>query len=90
MNNRTLKQNIAIIEERVRLINKKLGTQFYANYDSVWKCWTMYEIDENGAHNRNVLGFDAGKTMEETYEYTEGIFRMFDFLRYNDTKNVKW
>lgn len=32
MNGRSLKQNIEIINERVRLINKKLGTKFYASY----------------------------------------------------------
>lgn len=90
MNGRTLKQNIQVINDRVQLINEKLGTKFHANYDSVWKTWTMYEIDKNGAHERNVLGFDAGMSMEQMYDYTDGIFRMWDFMRYNDTTNVKW
>lgn len=37
MNGRTLKQNIQVINDRVQLINEKLGTKFHANYDSVWK-----------------------------------------------------
>ena len=90
MESRTLKQNIKIIKERVQLINEKLGTKFHANYDEVWKCWTMYEIGKDGEHCRNNIGFDAGKSMDEMYGYTDGFFRMFDYLRYNDTKNVKW
>jgi hypothetical protein len=90
MNGRSLKQNIEIINERVRLINKKLGTKFYASYDTVWKVWTMYEIDENGAHCNNCIGFDAGKTMDEMYAYTDGIFRFWDFMRYNSPNIEKW
>lgn len=90
METRTKKQNIAIIKERVRLINEKLGTKFYANYDEVWKVWTMYEIGENGECCRKELGFDAGKTMEEMYGYTDFFFRFCDFMRYNSTKIEKW
>ena len=90
MYRRTLKQNIEIIRERVKLINEKLGTKFHASYDSVWKTWTMYEIGEQGEHCNNTIGFDAGKTMAEMYAYTEGFFRFWDFMRYNSPKIEKW
>ena len=90
MNSRSKEENIRIIKERVNIINEKLGTHFYADYDEVWKEWTMYEIGENGAHHRNCIGFDAGKSMEGMYEYTEAFFRFFDFMRYNSEKIKKW
>ena len=89
MTTRTKKQNIAIIAERVRIINEKLGTRFIAHYDDVWKVWSMYEVGKNGELCSNTLGFD-GKTMEEMYGFTDGIFRMFDYLHHNDTSAVKW
>lgn len=77
---RTLAENIEIIGKRVDYINKKLGTNFIAEWSEIYKTWTMYEIERNSfAHNRNVLGFDAGKSMEEMYAYTDGIFALLDY-----------
>ncbi len=89
-NGRSKKEDIAVIKERVRLINEKLGTNFHANWDDVWKVWTMYEVGEKGVLNRNNLGFDAGKTMAEMYAYTDGIFRFWDFMRFNKPTIEKW
>lgn len=89
-NGRSKKEDIAVIKERVRLINEKLGTKFYANWDDVWKVWTMHEIGPSGNLIRNNLGFDIGKSMEGMYEYTDGIFRFWDFMRYNKPTIEKW
>ena len=89
MRGRSLKTNIAIINERVRLINEKLGSEFFADYDKVTKLWHMYEYAEDGLPVRNSIGFDAGKTMDQMYEYTEAFFSLFNYLRWNP-KEIKW
>lgn len=68
-----------LIEYRVDFINKKLGTNYHADYCSVYGGWSMYEIiPESGATYRNKLGFDCRKSSKEMLAYVDGIYELLN------------
>lgn len=73
----TRKEYRELIEYRVNFINKKLGTKYHADYCSMYRGWSMYEIiSESGVAYRNFLGFDVRKSNAEMLAYVDGIYEL--------------
>jgi hypothetical protein len=62
-----------LIEYRVDFINKKLGTDYKADYVSHFGGWNMYLASTN---KRGAIGFDCRKSNEEMLNYVDGIFEL--------------
>lgn len=68
-----------LIEYRVNYINEKIGTKYYADYQSVYGGWNLYLVDEhNGGHYRGTIGFDCRKTNAEMLAYVDGIYELLN------------
>lgn len=65
-----------LIEYRVDFINKKLGTNYYADYCSIYGGWNLYMIDEKQRQYSGVIGFDCRKSSAEMLNYVDGIYEL--------------
>lgn len=65
-----------LIEYRVDFINKKLGTNYHADYCSIYGGWSLYMIDEKQRQHSGVIGFACRKSSAEMLNYVDGIFEL--------------
>lgn len=62
-----------IIENRLRIINEILDTEYHINYCSYYGGYAMYLVDVHGGHHYGQLGFSCRKSSTEMVSYLEGV-----------------
>ena len=72
----TFKEYKELIEYRVNFINKKLGTNYYADYCSIYGGWNLNIIDVRHQRYTGILGFELRKSSAEMLSYISGIYEL--------------
>lgn len=65
-----------LIEYRVNFINRKLGTNYHADYCSIYGGWNLNMIDEKQICHPGLIGFDCRKSSAEMLNYVGGIYEL--------------